>query len=97
MDEHGVHVDLAKMQLIRDWRAPKTITKLRSFLGLAKFYHRFILGFSHITWPLSHVTKGGSKAKFGWAKPKQKTFEDLKHRLCSTLVLTLPDLPLEKF
>ena len=61
IDERGVHVDLAKIQVIRDWLAPTTLTELRSFLGLANFYRRFVLGFSHITWPLSQVTKGGAK------------------------------------
>jgi hypothetical protein len=59
VDEHGVHVDPAKIQVIRDWPAPTTLTKLQSFLGLANFYRRFMLGFSHIAWALSQVTKGG--------------------------------------
>ena len=53
IDEKGVHVDPSKIQVIRDWPAPTTLTELRSFLGLANFYCRFVLGFSHITWPLS--------------------------------------------
>ena len=68
IDEQGVNVDLAKVQVIRDWPSPNTLTELRSFLGLAKFYRRFVLGFSHITWPLSQVTKGGVKAKFFWSE-----------------------------
>ena len=51
-----------------------------------------MLGFSHITWPLSQVTKGGARAKFFWSEPQQKAFTELKNRLCSTPVLTLPDL-----
>jgi hypothetical protein len=58
VDEHGVHVDLAKIQVIRDWPAPTTLTELQSFLGLANFYRRFMLGFSHIAWALNQVTKG---------------------------------------
>ena len=68
------------------------LTELHSFLGLANFYLRFVLGFSHIIWPLSQVTKGGAKAKFFWSKSQQKAFVELKHHLCSALVLTLPDL-----
>jgi hypothetical protein len=63
IDERGVHVDPAKIQFIRDWPTPTTPTELCSFLGLANFYRRFVLGFSHITWPLSQVTKGGAKEK----------------------------------
>jgi hypothetical protein len=64
----GVHVDPAKIQVIRDWLSPTTLTELCIFLGLANFYHRFVLGFSHITWPLSQVTKGGAKAKLFWSE-----------------------------
>ena len=48
IDQHGVHVDPTMIQVIRDWPAPTTLTELQSFLGLANFYHRFVLGFSHI-------------------------------------------------
>ena len=92
VDEHGVHVDPAKIQVIRDWPTPTTLTELRSFLGLANFYHRFMLGFSHIDWALSQVTKGGGKAKFVWIESQQKEVEELKHHLCLASVLTLPDL-----
>jgi hypothetical protein len=68
MDEHGVHVDPTKIQVICDWSSPMTLTKLCKFLGLTNFYHRFVLGFSHIAWPLSQVTKGGAKAKFSQSK-----------------------------
>jgi hypothetical protein len=71
VDEHGVHVDPAKIQVICDWPAPTTLTELRSFLGLANFYRRFMLGFSHIAWALSQVTKGGGRAKFVWGKEQQ--------------------------
>ena len=92
VDEHGVHVDLAKIQVIRDWPTPTTLTELYSFLGLANFYRRFVLGFSHIAWALSQVTKGGGKAKFVWTESQQKSFVELKHRLCLASVLALPDL-----
>jgi len=82
----------AKIQVIQDWPAPTTLTELRNILGLANFYRRFVLGFSHITWPLSQVTKGGAKAKFFWAKSQQKAFGELMHHLYSVPVLTLLDL-----
>lgn len=46
IDEQGVHVNLAKIQVIQDWPAPSTHTEVHNFLGLANFYQRFVLGFS---------------------------------------------------
>ena len=68
IDERGVHVYPAKIQVIQDWPAPTTLTELCSFLGLANFYSRFVLGLSHITWPLSQVTKGGAKENLLWSE-----------------------------
>jgi hypothetical protein len=72
VDEYGVHVDPSKIQVICDWPAPTTLTELQSFLGLANFYQRFVLGFSHIAWALNQVTKGGGRAKFVWGKEKNE-------------------------
>ena len=68
IDERVVHVDPAKIQVIRDWLAPTTLTELHNFLVLANFYRRFMLGFSHISWLLIQVTKGGAKEKFCWSE-----------------------------
>jgi hypothetical protein len=92
IDHHGVHVDPTKIQVIRDWPAPKTLTELQSFLGLANFYRRFVLGFSHIVWALSQINRGGGKEKFAWGWSQQQAFDDLKQCLCSAPVLSLPDL-----
>ena len=66
--------------------------ELHNFLGLSNFYYRFVLAFSHITWPLSQVTKGEVKEKLFWRESKQKEFFELKHHLYSALVLTLLDM-----
>jgi hypothetical protein len=92
IDQYGVHVDPAKIQVIRDWPAPTTLTELQSFLGLSIFYCRFVLGFSRIAWALNQITRGGGKAKFAWVRSQQQAFDDLKQCLCSTPVLSLPDL-----
>jgi hypothetical protein len=82
-------VDKSKIQVIRDWPAPTTLTELGIFLGLANFYRKFMLGFSHIAWALIQVTRGGGKEKFVWAWSQQQALDDLKHLLCSALVLSL--------
>jgi hypothetical protein len=92
IDECGMHVDPTKIQVIRDWPTPTTFIELHNFLGLANFYHRFVLGFPHITWPSSQVTKGGAKVKFFWSESQQKALVELKHHLYCAPVLTLPDL-----
>ena len=51
-----------------------------------------MLGSSHISWPLSQVTKGGAKEKLFWSESQHKAFIELKHHLCSAPVLTLPYL-----
>jgi hypothetical protein len=92
IDQHGVHVDPAKIQVIRNWPTPTTLTELQSFLGLANFYGRFVLGLSHIAWALSQVTRGGGKVKFVWGRSQQQVFDDLKQCLCSSQILSLLDL-----
>jgi hypothetical protein len=92
IDQHGVHVDPTKIQVIHDWTTPTTLTELLSFLGLTNLYRRFALGFSHITWTLNQVTRGGGKEKLVWGLSQQQAFDDLKKHLCSSLVLSLLDL-----
>jgi hypothetical protein len=92
IDQDGLHVDPAKIQVICDWPAPTTLTKLQIFLGLVNFYHRYALGLSHITWALNKVTRGGGKETFVWDMSQQQSFDDLKSLLCSSLVLSLPNL-----
>jgi len=49
-----------------------------------------VLRLSHITWPLSQVTKGGAKEELFWSESQKKAYVDLKHHIYSTPVLTLP-------
>ena len=92
VNEWGVHVDPANIQVIQDSIALATLIELGNFLGLANFYCSFVWGFSHITWPLSQVTKGGEKEKIFWSESQQKEFGELKHRLFFAPMLTLPYL-----
>jgi hypothetical protein len=89
---HDVYVDPTKIQIIHDWPAQTMLTELWSFLGLANFYPRFMLGFSHIAWALSQITRGGGKKKFVSGLSQHKMFDDMKQCLCSTPMLLLHDL-----
>ncbi|XP_022032311.1 uncharacterized mitochondrial protein AtMg00860-like [Helianthus annuus] len=71
------------------WVSPKTPTEVRSFLGLAGYYRRFIQDFSRIVLPLTKLTR--KKEKFVWGKDQEEAVRVLKEKLSSSPVLTLPD------
>ncbi|GJS99288.1 putative reverse transcriptase domain-containing protein [Tanacetum coccineum] len=56
IDSKGIHVDPAKIDLIKDWASPKNPTEIRQFLGLAGYYRRFIEGFSKIAKSMTKLT-----------------------------------------
>ncbi|XP_017979859.1 PREDICTED: uncharacterized protein LOC108662790 [Theobroma cacao] len=83
----GIYVDPKKIEAILPWEQPKTVTEIRSFLGLACYYRRFVQGFSLIATPLTHLTRKG--VKFEWDDVCESQFQELKNRLTSALILTL--------
>ncbi|GJU93041.1 putative reverse transcriptase domain-containing protein [Tanacetum coccineum] len=83
----GIHVDLAKIESIKDWTSPKSPTEIRQFLGLAGYYRRFIEGFSKIAKPMTKLTQ--KKVKFVWGDKQESSFKLLKQKLCSTPILAL--------
>nr|GEX83236.1 putative reverse transcriptase domain-containing protein [Tanacetum cinerariifolium] len=89
IDSKGIHVDLAKIESIKDWASPKTPTEIRQFLGLASYYQRFIKGFSKIARPMTKVTQ--KSVKFDWGEKAEAAFQQLKQKLCSALILALPE------
>ncbi|WVZ62205.1 LOW QUALITY PROTEIN: hypothetical protein U9M48_011975 [Paspalum notatum var. saurae] len=86
----GVAVDPRKVQDVLNWKVPTIATEIRSFLGLAGYYRRFIEGFSKIAKPMTTLL--GKNVKFEWTKGCQAAFEELKKRLTTAPVLTFPDL-----
>nr|GEV78051.1 reverse transcriptase domain-containing protein [Tanacetum cinerariifolium] len=85
----GIHVDLAKIESIKDWASPKTPTEIRQFLGLAGYYRRFIEGFSKIAKSMTKLIQKG--IKFDWGKKEENAFQLIKQKLCSAPILTLPE------
>jgi hypothetical protein len=83
----GILVDPAKVKEIVAW---STITEVRSFLGLAGYYRRFIEGFSKIAKPMTSLLEKGREFKWDWKC--QHSFNQLKLRLMSPPVLVMPDL-----
>ncbi|GKC91848.1 putative nucleotidyltransferase, ribonuclease H, partial [Tanacetum coccineum] len=85
----GIHVDPSKIKSVENWEAPRTPSEVRSFLGLAWYYCRFIENFSKIAKPLTILTK---KSKtFDWGEEQENVFQTLKGKLCDAAVLTLHD------
>lgn len=89
ISEDGVSVDHQKMKAVRDWPIQKTVTKVRSFLWLAGCYKRSIQDFSKIVGPLIKLMR--KDEKFFWLIECDAAFEELKHRLTTSPILTIPD------
>ncbi|KAD5803342.1 hypothetical protein E3N88_14702 [Mikania micrantha] len=85
----GIHVDLAKIEAIKNWDVPTTPMEIRSFLGLAGYYRRFISNFSKIALPLTKLTQ--KTEPFVWTQKQEEAFQTLKQRLCNAPILTLPE------
>jgi hypothetical protein len=66
------------------------MSEIRSFLGLAGYYQRFIEGLSKIARPMTELLK--KEKKFNWTESCEKSFQELKRRLTTAPVLTLPDI-----
>nr|GEY22603.1 reverse transcriptase [Tanacetum cinerariifolium] len=76
------------VEAITKWPRPITMTEVRSFLGLAGYYRRFVEGFSRLALPLTQLMRKGEK--FVWTDEREESFEELKRRLVSAPILTLP-------
>jgi hypothetical protein len=86
---HGIEVDEAKIEAIKSWSIPTTLTQLRSFLGLVGFYRRFVRDFSTIAAPLNDLTKKG--VPFYWGATQEHFFNTLIDKLTHAPLLQLPD------
>ena len=95
VSNRGIEVDKAKIEIIKNLQPPKTVREIRSFLGHAGFYRRFIKDFSKITKPLTELLM--KEAEFIFDDKCLNAFETLKEALISTPIMQPPDwnLPFE--
>lgn len=89
----GIKPDPGKVSKVKEWPVPGTVGEVRSFLGLATYFRRFIQGFSSLARPLHALTRLEVVQSHGWpwTAQCQAAFEGLKEALCSAPVLKLPD------
>ena len=75
----GMSVDPEKVEAVMSWERPKSIFEIRSFLGLTRYYRRFIEDFSRLAAPMTRLTR--KEVKFEWNDLCEKAFQELKMRL----------------
>ena len=90
LSAEGVVVDPAKIEAVKEWDQPRNVTEVRSFLGLAGYYRRFIENFSKIARPMTKLLK--KTKEFEWTSACEQSFQELKLKLTTTPVLSLPDI-----
>ncbi|KAL4011133.1 hypothetical protein IC575_028180 [Cucumis melo] len=79
VSSEGVSVDPAKVEAVTNWPRPSTVSEIRSFLGLAGYYRRFVGDFSRIASPLTQLTRKGTP--FVWSPACESSFQELKQKL----------------
>ncbi|GJT02134.1 putative reverse transcriptase domain-containing protein [Tanacetum coccineum] len=89
VNQNGIHVDPSKIEAVKNWKAPTTPSEIRSFLGLAGYYRRFIAKFSKIAKPLTSLTK--KNQEYVWGVEQEEALQTLKNNLCKAQILSLPD------
>jgi hypothetical protein len=90
LSDEGISVDPTKVQEVLDWKAPTMVFEVQSFLGLAAYYHRFILDFSKIAKPMTQLLH--KDVKFVWTPECEEAFHTLRTLLTSTPVLAQLDI-----
>ena len=90
VEQGCIRMDPDKVKAIQDWKTPASLTELRSFLGLANYYRRFIKGYSEKVLPLTELLKKTTCWK--WTTSCQEAFDKVKKLLLEDPVLAMPDM-----
>jgi hypothetical protein len=90
ISSYGISVDPSKVQEVMDWKPPTSVHQIRSFLGLAGYYRRFIPNFSKIAKPMTERLRKG--VKFSWDQKCEDAFHTLRAHLTTAPVLAQPDV-----
>ncbi|HVX00319.1 MAG TPA: reverse transcriptase domain-containing protein, partial [Candidatus Babeliaceae bacterium] len=85
----GLSMEQDKVKAIQDWPAPINVSGVRSFLGLAGYYRKFVKNFSDIASPLSELLQ--KTPRFEWKEAQQNAFDILKRAISSAPILIAPD------
>jgi hypothetical protein len=85
----GISMDPSKVQGVLSWNAPTRVGDTQSFLGLARYYRRFIKGFSKISKPMTELLK--KDKKFKWTSACESSLQELKKQLTTAPILVIPD------
>lgn len=91
VSSNGVEMDPVKIQVVREWPPPTTVSQLKGFLGLSGYYRHFVKGYAAIASPLTDLL---AKDAFTWHDQAQLAFDTLKFALTAAPVLALPNFNL---
>ena len=90
----GIETDPKKIEAVKNWMTPKTVTDIRSFLGFNNHYHRFIRGYAKVASPLNTLVLNDNtnkkKAAVDWTNECQEAFEKLKDLCITTPIQPMP-------
>ena len=89
ISKDGVMVDPSKIEAVSNWNRPKNASEIRSFLGLAGYYRKFVEDFSKVAALMPNLSK--KNKKYEWTDDCENSFMELKWRLTSAPILTLPE------
>ena len=89
VSKEGIATDPDKIEAVKSWPSPTNIKEVRSFLGLASYYRRYIRGFADVARPLHRLTE--KARKFLWDKECEEAFQTLKGRLQQAPILAYPN------